>query len=156
MYRLNLEKSPRSYLEFLVVVVMASTSRNRDIGRSYESGHEKRKKKALEEEKQRKDVASMPKITDLFCRPKPPSTHVEVEPTALVSEPNVSVEEEPEPPRPQSPSKSNHCLTDGQLLHGQLLRTNSERHLSQPTIYRLPTLVSLIQHTFMMMGERGT
>lgn len=110
--RLNLEESPRSYLEFLVVVVMASTSRNRDIGRSYESGHEKRKKKALEEEKQRKDMASMPKITDLFCRPKPPSTHVEVEPTALVSEPNVSVEEEPEPPRPQSPSKSNHCLTD--------------------------------------------
>jgi len=89
---------------------MASTSRNRDIGRSYESGHEKRKKKALEEERQRKDVASMPKITDLFCKPKPPSTPVEVEPTALVLEPNVSVEEEPEPP--QSPSKSNHCLTD--------------------------------------------
>ena len=85
-------------------------SRNRDIGRSYESGHEKWKKKAKEEERQRKDVASMPKITELFCRPKPPSTPVEVEPTALVVEINVLVEVEREPP--QSPSKYNHCLTD--------------------------------------------
>jgi len=29
---------------------MASPSRNRDIGRSYKSGHEKRKKKAVEED----------------------------------------------------------------------------------------------------------
>lgn len=90
-------------------------SRNRDTGRSYESGHDKRKKKAKEQERQRKDVSSMPKISELFRRPNHPSTPVspveeEVEPTESVVKPNVLVEAECEPP--QSLSKSNHCLTD--------------------------------------------
>ena len=86
-------------------------SRDRDIGRLYESGSEKRKKKVKEQERKQQDVASMPKITDLFCRTKPPSTPVEVkvEPATLVVEPaNVLVEPEP----PQLPSKSNYSLTD--------------------------------------------
>jgi len=87
-------------------------SSNREIGRLYESGHEKRMKKAKEEERQRKDVASMPKITELFFRPKPTSTPVEEEMIniALVVEPNVFMEVERE--LPLAPSKSNHCLTD--------------------------------------------
>ncbi len=36
---------------------MASSSRNRDIGRSYKTGHEKRKKKAVEEDWQREDIS---------------------------------------------------------------------------------------------------
>ena len=87
-------------------------SSNREIGRLYESGHEKRKKKAKEEERLRKDVVSMPKITELFCRPKPTSTPVEEEVITIASvvEPNVFMEVEREPPL--APSKSNHCLMD--------------------------------------------
>ena len=36
---------------------MASTSRNRHIGRSYKSGHEKRKNTAVEENWQREDIS---------------------------------------------------------------------------------------------------
>jgi hypothetical protein len=45
------------------------TSRDRDAGRSYVSGYEKRKQKAIAEERKSKDVATNRKISELFAKP---------------------------------------------------------------------------------------
>lgn len=45
-------------------------SRERDIGRTYASESHKRKKK-IQEEKKKKDVAYCRKITDMFAKPTP-------------------------------------------------------------------------------------
>ena len=48
-------------------------SRERDVGRTYASGPQKRKKKIQEEEQKKKDVASCRKVTDMLTKPVPVS-----------------------------------------------------------------------------------
>ena len=50
-------------------------SRERDIGRAYASGSQKRKKKIQKEEQKKKDAAGCRKITDMFAKPTPVSVN---------------------------------------------------------------------------------
>jgi hypothetical protein len=133
------------------VVVMAY--RNRDIGRSYESGHEKRKKKAKEDDSG-KMWPACPNLQNFSI-----DQSLRLLPLKWKWNPLRRLW------NPMSwwkwnRNRHNHLpnaiIFWRILLHGQLLQTNSERHSSQPTTARLPTLASRIQRTSTTMEERGT